>query len=103
MTWTERRRAFYIGAPLAVFSALAFLPAATILVIAPKVNHAGAIAALVLPALIIAGSFGLWKVAVGAVQKPFGILNVFSVATLLVVMVIAGYTGLFLALVTIRL
>jgi hypothetical protein len=53
-----------------------------------------------LPVLAIAGGFGLWKLALGAVQKPWGILNVFNVASLLVVLVIAGYTGLFLALIT---
>jgi hypothetical protein len=103
MTWTERERAFYVGAPLAVVAALAFLPAIMILLVVPKFDHAGAIAAIVLPALAVAGSFGLWKLALGAVQKPFGILNVLSVASLLVILVIAGYTGLFLALLTVKL
>ena len=100
MTWPDRQRAFYIGAPMAVVSALAFLPAVMLLLVVPKVAHAGAIDAVLLPLLAISGSFGLWKLALGAVQEPFGILNVFSVATLLVVLVIAGYTGLFLALIT---
>jgi hypothetical protein len=50
--------------------------------------------------LAAAGGFGLWKLALGAVQKPFGILNALSVAALLAILVIAGYTGLFLALFT---
>jgi hypothetical protein len=103
MTWPDRQRAFYIGAPLAVVSALAFLPAVMLLLVAPRFDHAGVIAAIVLPALAVVGTFGLWKLALGAVQKPFGILNVFSVASLLVILVIAGYTGLFLALLTVKL
>jgi hypothetical protein len=100
MTWKERERAFYIGAPLAIVPALAFLPAVVFLVIVPKVAYGRAIAATLLPALIATGGFGLWKLALGAVQKPFGILNALSVGTLLMILVIAGYTGLFLALLT---
>jgi hypothetical protein len=100
MTWKERERTFYIGAPLAIVPALAFLPAVMFLVVVPKVGHAGIIAWLLLPALTAAGGFGLWKLALGAVQKPFTILNALSVGCLLVVLVIAGYTGLFLALIT---
>src|ERR1035438_6580696 len=51
----------------------------------------------------LASSFGLWKVAWGAVQKPWGIYNVLSFGTLMVLLVIAGYTGLFLALMTLKL
>jgi hypothetical protein len=103
MTWKERERAFYIGAPLAIVSALGFLPAIMFLVVIPKIAHAGVIACVLLPILAAAGSFGLWKLALGAVQKPFSILNAFSVGCLLVVLVIAGYTGLFLALITSKL
>jgi len=45
----------------------------------------------------------LWKLALGAVQKPWGLFNVLSVGALLVVLVIAGYTGVFLALMTLKL
>jgi hypothetical protein len=100
MTWKERERAFYIGAPLAVGSALAFLPAVVFLVIVPKVAYGRTIAAVLLPILVATGSLGLWELALGAVQKPFGILNALNVGTLLVILVIAGYTGLFLALLT---
>jgi hypothetical protein len=103
MTWKERERAFYIGAPLAIAPALAFLPAVMFLVVVPRVNHAGLIAWLLLPILAATGGFGLWKLALGAVQKPFSLLNAFSVGCLLVVLVIAGYTGLFLALITSKL
>lgn len=102
MTWKERERAFYIGAPLAIIPALGFLPAVMFLVVVPKVAHGQAFAAVLLPLLVVAGSFGLWKLAIGAVQQPFGILNALSVGALLVLLIIAGYTGLFLALITVK-
>ena len=102
MTWKERERAFYIGAPLAVLPALVFLPAVMFLLIVPKIAHGQAVAFIVLPVLAAASSVGLWRLAFGAVQRPFGILNALSFAALFVLMVIAGYTGLFLALITVK-
>jgi hypothetical protein len=103
MTWKERERAFYVGAPLAIVPALGFLPAVMFLVVVPKVAHARVIALVLLPILGLAGSFGLWKLAISAVQRPFGILNALSFGALLVLLIIASYTGLFLALITARL
>jgi len=102
MTWKERERAFYIGAPLAIVPALGFLPAVMFLVIVPRVAHARAVALVLLPILGLASSFGLWKLAISAVQRPFGILNALSFGALLVLLIIASYTGLFLALITVR-
>jgi len=101
--YKERERAFMIGAPLAIVPALCVLPTTAFLVMIPRVAHARTIALLVLPACALAGSFGLWKLAMGAVQKPWGIFNVLSFGALLVLLVIAGYTGLFLALMTLKL
>ncbi len=101
--YKERERAFLIGAPLAVVPALVFLPALTFLVIFPRVAHGRAIGLFVLPVCVLTGGFGLWKLALGAVQKPWGIFNVLSFGTLLILLVIAGYTGLFLALLTLKL
>jgi hypothetical protein len=103
MTAKEREHAFMIGAPLAIVPALIFLPAVTFLIVFPRVTHGRAIGLFVLPACALAGSFGLWKLAAGAVQKPWGIFNVLSVGALLILLVIAGYTGLFLALMTLKL
>jgi hypothetical protein len=103
MTWKERERAFYVGAPLAIVPALGFLPAVMFLVVVPRVAHAGAVAIVLLPMLGLAGSLGLWKLAISAVQRPFGILNALSVGALLVLLIIASYTGLFLALITAKL
>lgn len=102
MTWKERERAFLVSAPLAILPALAFLPAVTFLVIFPRVSHGRAIGIFVILACAIVGSFGLWKLALGAVQKPWGILNVLCFGAIIVILVIAAYTGLFLALLTVR-
>jgi len=103
MTWKERERAFYVGAPLAIVPALGFLPAIMFLIVAPVIAHAPILAAFILPVFAVAGSVGLWKLAVGAVERPFGILNALSAGALLVLLVIATYTGLFLAFVVVKL
>jgi hypothetical protein len=103
MTAKERERAFLIGAPFAIVPALTFLPAIMFLLVFPRVPHGRVIGMLVVPACALAGSFGLWKLALGAVQKPWGIFNVLSFGTLAILLVIAGYTGIFLALMTLKL
>jgi hypothetical protein len=103
MNAKERERAFLIGAPLAIIPALAFLPAITFLIVFPRIAHGRMIGIFVLPIFALVSCFGLWKLALGAVQKPWGIFNVLSFGALLVLLVIAGYTGLFLALMTLKL
>jgi hypothetical protein len=99
----ERERAFLIAAPLAIVPALVFLPAVTFLIVFPQVAHGRAIGLFVLPVCALAGSLGLWKLATGAVQRPWGIFNVLNFGAIMVLLVIAGYTGLFLALMTLKL
>jgi hypothetical protein len=101
--YKDRERAFLIGAPLAIVPALIFLPAVTFLIVFPRVTHGRTIGLLVVPACALASCFGLWKLALGAVQKPWGIFNVLNFGALLVLLVIAAYTGLFLALMTLKL
>ena len=103
MTAKEREHAFMVGAPLAIVPALVFLPAVMFLIVFPQVAYGRVIGACVVPACAVAGVFGLWKLAMGAVQKPWGIFNVLSCGALFVLLVIAGYTGLFLALMTVKL
>lgn len=103
MTFHERERAFFVGAPLAIVPALGFLPAIMFLLVAPAVSHGQRLAIVVLPLLALTGSVGLWKLAIGAVERPFGILNALSVGALLVVLIIATYTGLFLAFIAVKL
>ena len=97
-----RERDFMIGAPLAIVSALAFLPAVMFLIVFPQTLHGRVIGAFLVPVCALASFFGLWRLAMGAVQKPWGIFNVLSFGALFVLLVIAGYTGLFLALMTLK-
>ena len=99
----ERERSFLIGAPLALIPALSFLPAITFLIAFPRVPHGRLIGSILLPICALVGGTGLWKVAQGAVEKPWGIFNILDVGALMLVMIIAGYTGLFLALLTLKL
>jgi len=103
MTLKERERAFIIGAPLAIIPGLAFLPMVMFLLVVPQVAHGRAIGFVMLPLCALAGGVGLWKLALGAVQKPWGLTNVLSWGALAILLVIAGYTGLFLALITLKL
>ena len=103
MSAKERERNFLIGAPLAIIPALALLPAVMFLIVFPRVAHGRLIGAIVILLCALVGSFGLWKLALGAVQKPWGIFNVLNVGALIILLVIAGYTGLFLALMTLKL
>ncbi len=103
MTARERERDFLIGAPLAIIPALGFLPAVVFLIVFPTIAYGRIIGTVVVAVCAILGAFGLWKLALGAVQRPWGIFNVLNVGTLLVLLVIAGYTGLFLALLTLKL
>jgi hypothetical protein len=98
LTAKEREREFLIGLPLAVVPALCVLPAILFLVIFPRVPHGRWVAAFVLPVCALTGCLGLSKIALGAVEKPWGLLNMLSFGTLLVLVVIAAYTGMFLAL-----
>ena len=102
MTARERERMFVTGAPLAILPALIFLPTVMFLIVFPQVAHGRMIGLFVLPPCLFAGCVGLWKLALGAVEKPWGIFNVLSFSALLILLVIAGYTGLFLALITFR-
>lgn len=102
MTWRERERAFYVGAPLAIVPALGLLPAVVFLVLVPRFPHAGWIAAVALPVLALTSSYGLWRLSLGAVEEPFGILNALSVGALIVLLIIAAYTGFLLAMVVVQ-
>jgi hypothetical protein len=103
MTLRERERAFLIGAPLAVVPALLFLPSVTFLIVFPQIAYGRALGIVVVLLCALVGSLGLWKLALGAVQRPWGLFNVLNFGALCVLLVVAGYTGVFLALMAARL
>jgi hypothetical protein len=97
MTWQERQRYLFRGAPLALLPALAFLPAVTFLLIAPAVPHARALAIVLLPGLALAQVFGMLVVALACSLRSVDLITLLGFAVLLVLFVISVYTGLFFA------
>jgi hypothetical protein len=93
----KRQRLVFLGAPLAIVPALAFLPALAYLVITPSVPQATLIAGLLFPLLAAAEILGLFWLVLCCVTRPFDLLTAFASSALLVVLVVAAYTGLFLA------
>ena len=93
----KRQRLVFLGAPLAIVPALAFLPALAYLVITPSVPHSTLIASFLFPLLAVSEVIGLFWLVVCCVSRPFDLLTAFAFSALLVVLVVAAYTGLFLA------
>ena len=97
MTWRERERLFYWGSALAILPALVFLPAFVALVFHPTIRHATIYAAFLFPTLAAAEFLGVFKLVRGCVARPFDLLTFLSFGALFVLLVIATYTGVFLA------
>ncbi len=93
----KRQRLVFLGAPLAIVPALAFLPAFAYLVITPSVAHATLIASSLFPLFAAAEVIGLFQLVSCCLTRPFDLLTVFAFSALLVILVITAYTGLFLA------
>ena len=85
------------------YSGSNFLPAITFLIAFPRVQHGRAIGFVALPLCALLGSRRPVEARSRRRRKPWGIFNILNVAALLVLLVIAGYTGLFLALLTLKL
>jgi hypothetical protein len=96
MPWT-RRKSLLAGVPLTIVPALAFLPALAYLVITPVTHHASVLAVLTFPIFAVAEAVGIGLLASVIVRRPFDLLTVSAFAALLALLVIAAYTGLFLA------
>jgi hypothetical protein len=97
MDWKTRERLLLTGAPLAVIPAFAFLPALVYLVISPSFAHARIVAAILLPLLFVAAALGISRVARCFLPRHFDLITFFALTTMIVIVVIAVYTGLFLA------
>lgn len=97
MDWKSRERLLLTGAPLAVIPAFAFLPALVYLVISPRFIHARIVAAVLLPLLIAVAALGISRVARCFLPRHFDLITFFALSTMIIIVVIAVYTGLFLA------
>jgi hypothetical protein len=97
VTWHERQRYLFVGAPLTLSAALAFLPAFTFLLISPIVHHAQAVAAVLLPVLACLQVFGMIVVALACSLHNVDLITLLGFAVLILLLVISVYTGLFFA------
>jgi hypothetical protein len=97
MYWKERQRLVFVGAPLAIVPALAFLPAVAYLLITPSLPHSMLLASIVFPLFAVSEVLGLFRLVRCCVTRPFDLLTAFAFSALLVLLVVAAYTGLFLA------
>jgi hypothetical protein len=97
MPWKERQGLVFTGAPLAIIPALLFLPAIAYLVLTPALRHSIIIAVLYFPIAAAAEALGLYRLVRCCMSRPFDLLTMFAAASLLVLIVIAAYTGFFLA------
>ena len=92
-----RQKLVFVGAPLAIVPALAFLPALAYLVITPTVQHSTLLAIVVFMTFGVCEVLGLVRLVRCCVTRPFDLITMFAFSALLVILVIATYTGLFLA------
>ena len=97
MQFRQRQQLVFTGAPLAIVPALAFLPALAYLVLTPVIRHSFVVAFLVFPICAFAEVLGLYRLVRCCMARPFDLLTMFAAAALLILVVIAAYTGFFLA------
>jgi hypothetical protein len=97
MTWRERERLLYLGSTFSLIPALAIVPAFTTFVFHPSIPHSTVWAFLLFPLLIVVEFFGVIKLVQSCVACPFSLLTMLSFGAFFVLLVIAVYTGIFLA------
>lgn len=97
MHWKQRHRLVFVGAPLAIVPALAFLPTLAYLLITPAIRHSTLLACIVFPLFAVCGVLGLVRLVRCCVSRRFDLVTAFAFSALLVILAIAAYTGLFLA------
>jgi hypothetical protein len=73
-----------------------------LLIFQPAIPHPGAWAFLVFPLLAGAEFFGVYYLVRGCLERPFNLLTMLSFGTLMVLLVIMSYTGVFLVALTER-
>jgi len=97
MTWRERERLLYLGSTFSLLPALTIVPAFASLVFQPSIPHATLWAFVLFLLLIVAEFFGVYKLVQSCVARPFTLLTMLSFGAFFVLLVIAVYTGVFLA------
>ena len=94
--WMERERALCVGAPLAVFPALAILPVIAFCILEPGFPHARTAGLVVLPLLAAAIAYGIGRLSL-CLRHPFDIISFFAAGSLVVLLFLMICTGVMLA------
>jgi hypothetical protein len=102
MSWRQRERWFYWGAPLAVAPALVFLPLLATLVLEPRVPYGPKLALVILPLFLLSEAVGVKWLVQCCLERPFNLLSLLAAGALMILIVIAACIGLFLAAFTLR-
>lgn len=95
LSWAQRERALYLGAPLIVFPALAILPIVAFWVVAPRFAGSRPLGMGLLPLLLASIAFGVSRLA-HCLRHEFDIISFLACGSLVVFFVIVLYTGIFL-------
>ena len=95
-TSRERESALIWGAPMVLFSALAFVPVVVSLVLEPVFPHARVLGAMLVPVLGGAMAFGLARLA-RCFRRDFDVITFFAGGTMIALVVIAMCAGVILA------
>jgi len=93
--WRERENSLLIGSPLVLLGAIAILPTLAYLIVTPSFAHARAIGCTLIPVYAIAEIVGLGKLAF-CLRRQFDVISFFAVGTIIVFLVIALFTGVFM-------
>lgn len=96
LTWAERERALYTGAPMVVFPSLAFLPIVAFFVVSPRFAHARPLGFALLPLIVVSVALGLVRLA-RCLRHEFDIISFLAFVSLMLFLVIVTYTGIFLS------
>lgn len=101
-TWREREAALTWGAPLVLFSALAFVPVTVSLILEPLFPYARALGGVLTPAIGAAMTFGLARLAY-CFRRDFDVITFFAGGAMIALVVIAMCSGVILASVVVNL
>lgn len=102
MNWERRNRVFLLGAPLALIPAVAFLPLFVFVFLRffpTAAPHSAACLAIAFPVLVLAQTLGTVLVGFAGFRGRLGYVTFLAAATLVLLVIVQGYTGLFFGIV----
>lgn len=95
-TWRARETALICGAPMVLFSGLAFVPLAVSLILEPAFPHARIFGVVLIPVMGSAMAFGLGRLAY-CFRRDFDVITLFAGGTMVALIVISMCSGVILA------